>query len=83
MARGGKRDGAGRKPKTEEQQLIEKLKPLEPLAFEALAKLLKKGDQRAVQLFMNYMYGKPKEKMDVTTNGESVKFTVRDLVKFG
>ncbi len=34
--RGGKRKGAGRKPKAEELNLIEKLTPLEPLAFEAL-----------------------------------------------
>ena len=33
---------AGRKPKTEELQLIEKLKPLEPLAYEALKEGLKK-----------------------------------------
>lgn len=31
--RGGKREGSGRKPKQEEVQLIEKLTPLEPLAF--------------------------------------------------
>ena len=30
---GGKRKGAGRKPKAEEVNLIEKLTPLEPLAF--------------------------------------------------
>ncbi len=41
---GGKREGAGRKPKTEEVKLIEKLTPLEPLAFEALKKGLEKGD---------------------------------------
>ena len=33
---GGKRQGAGRKSKSEEIELIEKLTPLEPLAFAAL-----------------------------------------------
>jgi hypothetical protein len=33
MAHGGKRDGAGRKAKEDEVKLIEKLTPLEPLAF--------------------------------------------------
>ena len=36
---GGKREGAGRKPKSEESKLIEKLSPLEPLAFAALKKV--------------------------------------------
>ena len=40
---------AGRKPKTEELQLIEKLKPLEPLAYEALKEGLKK-----TIIFRNY-----------------------------
>ena len=38
MAHGGKRDGAGRKTKADELQLIEKLTPLEPLAYAALMK---------------------------------------------
>ena len=37
--RGGAREGAGRKSKAEEQSLIEKLTPLEPIAFEALQTL--------------------------------------------
>ena len=34
--RGGKREGAGRKSKSEEVQMIERLSPLEPKAFKAL-----------------------------------------------
>ena len=66
--RGGKRIGAGRKPKSEEIQLIEKLTPLEPLAFEALTKGLKSGDFKYVQLFYNYYAGKPRETKDITIN---------------
>jgi hypothetical protein len=66
--RGGKREGAGRKPKQEEVQLIEKLTPLEPLAFEALKDGLEKKDFKFVQLYYNYFAGKPKETKDITIN---------------
>jgi hypothetical protein len=66
--RGGKRDGSGRKPKQEEVQLIEKLTPLEPLAFEALKDGLEKKDFKFVQLYYNYFAGKPKETRDITIN---------------
>ena len=66
MARGGYRPGSGRKPKVEEQALIEKLTPLEPIAFKALKDGLEKGERWAVKLFFDYMYGKPKEqKLDI------------------
>ena len=39
---GGKRIGAGRKPKAEEQKLIEKLTPLNELALDSLKKGLEK-----------------------------------------
>jgi len=58
----------GRKPKSEEVALIEKLTPLEPLAFEALTKGLKSGDFKYVQLFYNYYAGKPRETKDITIN---------------
>jgi hypothetical protein len=66
--RGGKREGSGRKPKIEEVQLIEKLTPLEPLAFEALKDGLEKKDFKFVQLYYNYFAGKPKETKDITIN---------------
>ena len=65
---GGAREGAGRKPKAEEIQLIEKLTPLEPLAFAALMKGLEQGDFKYVQLFYNYYAGKPRETKDITIN---------------
>lgn len=58
----------GRKPKAEEVQLIEKLTPLEPLAFEALMKGLENQDFKYVQLFYNYYAGKPRETKDITIN---------------
>lgn len=62
---GGKRDGAGRKPKADEQELIDKLSPLEESAFKALTNALSEEKPWAVKMFMEYRYGKPKEVKDL------------------
>jgi hypothetical protein len=63
---------AGRKPKADEQKLIEKLTPLAPAAHAALNSALQDNEPWAVKLFFEYFYGKPKQQVDVTTLGESV-----------
>jgi len=70
----GGHKNAGRKPKVEEQQLIEKLSPLEPLAFKALSNALSDEQNWAVKLWFEYMYGKPKETKDVTVITEQPLF---------
>ena len=62
----------GRKPKAEEQQLVEKLTPFEPAALKALKTAVKEGQSWAVKLYFEYKYGKAKESKDITTNGESI-----------
>ena len=74
MAHGGKRLNSGRKSKSEEVNLIEKLSPLEDMAFEALKAGVKKGDFKYVQLFYNYYAGKPKETKDITINEDQPLF---------
>ena len=73
----GGNKNAGRKPKAEEVALIEKLTPLEPLAFAALMKGLEAGDFKYVQLFYNYYAGKPRETKDITIN-EDVPLFMED-----
>tara|TARA_E500000318_G_scaffold108780_1_gene120356 strand:- start:529 stop:759 length:231 start_codon:yes stop_codon:yes gene_type:complete len=68
MKHGGKRNGAGRKSKADEINLIEKLSPLEDSAFMALKDGVEKGDFKYVQLFYNYYAGKPRETRDITIN---------------
>ena len=68
---GGSRKGAGRKPKTDEHQLIEKLSPLSQDAYHALTTALKDKQGWAVKLFFEYMYGKPKQQMDINANVEA------------
>jgi hypothetical protein len=72
--RGGKRQGAGRKSKSEEVELIERLSPLEDKAFIALQKGIESGDFKYVQLFYHYYAGKPKETKDITLNTEQPIF---------
>jgi len=69
---GGKREGAGRKPKAKEIELIEKLTPFEDEALKALEKGVKSGDYKFINLYMSYRYGKPKESKDITSNGETI-----------
>jgi hypothetical protein len=72
MKNGGARPGAGRKSKAEELKLIERLSPMQDDALEALKKGIRKGEHAFLKLFMEYMYGKPHEKLDVTSNGETL-----------
>lgn len=65
---------AGRPPKIEEQALIEKLTPLEPKAFKTLEKAIDGEQSWAVKLWFEYMYGKPKEKVEITKVKEQPLF---------
>tara|TARA_R110000772_G_C13178438_1_gene427770 strand:+ start:54 stop:314 length:261 start_codon:yes stop_codon:yes gene_type:complete len=76
---GGHSNG-GRKPKAEEVQLLEKLGPLEPLAFMALEKGLEAGDFKFTQLFYNYYAGKPRETKEITVTNEQPIFNI-DLLE--
>ena len=58
---GGKREGAGRKSKSEEMQLIEMLNKHidKDDAIKKLKSKIDEGDFKALQMYFNYMYGKP------------------------
>ena len=77
---GGARQGAGRKGKEEEQKLIEKLTPMNSMALESLKKGLEKKEQWAVKLFFEYFYGKPQQRVDVTSNDESINMPLINFV---
>ena len=79
---GGKREGAGRKSKAEEQSLIEKLTPLEPIAFEALTNALNEGKDWAVKLFFQYNFGMPKQVIDQNSNVNINNFDLKEVLKF-
>nr|BAR34784.1 hypothetical protein [uncultured Mediterranean phage uvMED] len=68
--RGGKREGAGRKPKVKEQDLIDKLDSIidKEQVIKTLGQKALNGDMRALGLYMGYRYGKPKETKDIHIN---------------
>lgn len=80
---GGARKGAGRKPKAEEQKLIEKLTPFNDLALKALQESLEKKEQWSVKLYFEYFYGKPQQRVDVTTNDDSLHLPLINFVDNG
>lgn len=80
--KGGAREGAGRKSKAEEQSLIEKLSPLEPLAFEAFKTALDEKKDWAVKLFFQYNFGMPKQTVDQNTNVTVNDFNLKEVIKF-
>jgi len=78
--RGGKREGAGRKRKVDEQILAEKLSPLEEVAFMALAKSLQAGEAWAVKLFFEYKFGRPAMAIDLTSSDNTFSMPVYQWV---
>lgn len=80
---GGARKGAGRKPRSEEIKLIEQLDKhidRDEVTLK-LKELILKGDFKAIQLYMNYIYGKPKDSVDITTNGEMISVPIINFKK--
>ena len=71
---GGRRPNSGRKPKAEEMELIEKLdKLIDPEdAIISLNKLINKLDIAAIRLYLEYRFGKPKNQVDITSQGERI-----------
>ena len=69
---------AGRKPKAEEMKLIEQLDEIidREEVIKKLKVMIDDGNFKAVQLYMNYMYGKPKETKDITINAEQPLFNL-------
>lgn len=71
---GGARKGAGRKPKIDELKLIERLDNLidSDEVIKKMKQLIEDDNYNALKLYMEYRFGKPKEKLDITTNNESL-----------
>jgi hypothetical protein len=67
---------AGRKSKSDEQNLIELLSPMQSDAHKALQDNVKAGEAWAVKLYFEYMYGKPKQSVDHTTGGDKLNIPI-------
>lgn len=81
--RGGKRENSGRKSKAQELKLIEKLTPYEDKALKLLFKKIDEEDMNALKMFMEYMYGKPKQQQQVEIDGKlEGGINLSEMIKF-
>jgi len=71
---------AGRKPKADEQEIIDRLSPLEDAFIGAMQRGLAQTQGWAVKIFAEYYWGKPKERLEVTSE-EGVKNITFTVVK--
>jgi len=78
---GGVRKGAGRPKRTDEEELLTKLSKMDALAFRILKAGLAKGDVKFFNIFMNYRYGKPQNKLDITTKGKAFDMPVVEFFR--
>ena len=51
------------------------------MALESLKKGLEKKEQWAVKLFFEYFYGKPQQRVDVTSNSETLNIPIINFVE--
>ena len=79
--KGTKGNKGGRPSKAEEQKLIENLTPMNADALKSLEIGLKNKEQWAVKLFFEYFYGKPQQRVDVTTNFESLNIPIINFIE--
>ena len=81
---GGRRKGAGRKSKAEELGLSGTLDEIidNAAVIKALKAKIEKGDIRAIQIYMEYYYGKPTKEVNMNTNIEVDHIdSVKDMLK--
>lgn len=81
---GGARQGGGRKSKAVELKLLEKLNSVlgdgwEDSILISVKEQADKGSFQHQSLLLAYRYGKPQDKVDVTTNGKSLP-TSKEIV---
>ena len=75
--KGGKRAGAGRKSKDEEMRIRDLVSPYVDGAIEKVVNIMINGDKSsdqlaAAKLILEYRFGKPEQKQDITTNGKEL-----------
>jgi len=67
--RGGAREGAGRKRRMEEHEIIQRLEPMADTAFKVLKQKISEGDMKAIQIFCQYFIGLPTQKIENKIEG--------------
>lgn len=72
---GGKREGAGRKPKSDEITMLENMDAtLAPIdVWAKLAVKVKAGNVPAIKCWLEYRFGKPKQLIGIVTENETLE----------
>ena len=75
MPRGGKREGAGRKSKADEQRIRDILSPYREETIEKVVSIMRSAEKEsdqlaAAKLLMSYDWGLPKQKQEITLDNE-------------
>lgn len=82
---GGKREGAGRPSKGELiniRQILDENIDIN-VVIQKLLERIESGDQRAIELFLKYRAGMPKQEIDLHTTGEvDHNITLKGLISF-
>jgi hypothetical protein len=73
---------AGRKPKAEEQALIERLSPFEDVAVKKLEMAVRNGENWAIKLYFEYRYGKPRQTIEQNSTHTFTDFDIKEIVNF-
>ena len=76
MEHGGKRIGAGRPTKADEEKLVQSLSEFDDIAKKCMVDGIKDGNYQFWNKFMEYRYGKPKERVDVTSGDEQINIPI-------
>jgi len=63
---GGSRPNAGRKPKAEEQQVIERFGPLADKTFRVIENGLDNFEPWAAKIVVEYLIGKPTQRQEIS-----------------
>ena len=74
--------GKGRPPKAKELALISVMDNLitQEEAGRILVDLMREGNVKAMELYLKYRYGVPRQQIDINQSGE-VTFSIQDVVK--
>jgi hypothetical protein len=84
--RGGKREGSGRKSKAEEMGLPALIEEVigdegKKLLVKGIFSKAQQGSFLHQQLLMHYIYGKPTDKLDLTSGGNALE-TIKHVIEF-
>ena len=78
--RGGKREGSGRKPKSDEVKLIQRLDNIidQDKALQTLSDLIEAGNIQAMKMYLQYRYGIPRDsiELDSVEHREPLKIVI-------